>query len=196
MNPDPRGFGYVPYDQVDQLIQGTSEVERDRELTHLAFQDALKDPVRTLHLAVVKVAWFFSPFDGETYYLGSPYNPVTVSILLFSLIGLGCVWRGVPGSSNTEGFDRILIGGTLLILGWFMAMAAVFYGSPRFRMPVEPLLWLLAAMGAERVMNWPGRWREPFGVMLGLFLLVGYLGGDGLQMVLKNLIIGVGPLGK
>jgi hypothetical protein len=38
-------------------------------------------------------------------------------------------------------------------------MALLFYGSPRLRLPVEPLLALFAAAGLATLDQWVGRWR-------------------------------------
>jgi len=135
----------------------THEVERSHYLTEQGIRTIVEHPERLPRLTMLKVLYFWSPFDWEILDSGS-YNAATAILLPFLAIGLGMVGRQWPTSASV-----------LLPPVSMFALALVFYGSPRVRLTIEPFLVVLGASGA--VWLWTqARRRAPLtGILAGWF---------------------------
>jgi hypothetical protein len=113
----------------------------------------LNDPGRMLRLAGVKIARTWSPI----FHAAEFRNPAAQAILLLwslltyvlALVGLRAWWRGVspaPGVPDPTG-ARGALWIILLPILYFTLLHAVFQGSVRYRVPLMPLVDLLAAAG-------------------------------------------------
>ncbi|MCA9434370.1 MAG: phospholipid carrier-dependent glycosyltransferase [Candidatus Omnitrophica bacterium] len=175
-HPHPEGFGFTPWEEIDAAAGTHDEVERNRVLTREAIHTYVNDPLRTIRLAALKFLWFWNPWDGDSFSLGSSFNPHTFLLIVFA----GAYAFFAIGSQKTEAEsgNGLIPWLFSIVLLYFVLMALLFYGSPRFRMPVEPLLWCFAGLGFCRVMNGSERKREILVVcILGSSLFL-YLAGD------------------
>lgn len=99
-------------------------------------------------LLVLKVLHFWSPFDWEIS--GSPqgrYSGGYVFLLPFAAAGFLWARRYRPQA------DRIC---AALVLCWF-GFSILFAGTPRYRLPIEPVLLVLAGAGLSRWLFPQGR---------------------------------------
>ncbi len=154
--PDGYRFGLNPQDGVTaQADAMSSEVERDRFYYAAAF-DWIRAHLGELpRLTVLKLAFLGSPWDWEL--IGrdgrARYNWVFGLTLPFLLIGLFVLPR-TPEA-----------GWLLAPLGYVLLWAILFYGSPRFRLPFEPYLLIVASLGMAEVFRWGRSWSVPASVI-------------------------------
>ncbi len=88
-----------------------------------------------------KLFYLMVPFDWEVLRDRRTFNPTYFLILLLALAGARAVWTD----------DRRWLVALTLPLAYLIVMTLPFYGSPRFRLPVEPLLAPIAAVGLLRL---------------------------------------------
>ena len=181
-NPSPEGFGFTPWKAIDEAAGTHDEVERNRILTRQALETYLHHPTRTLRLMALKGLWFWNPWDGDTYCLGSSFNPHTFLMILLPLFYL--FHRRAQGKSERE--VNLAHWVPLGLVVYFLGMALLFYGSPRFRMPIEPVLWFYSGLGIATMRQWNHSKREAVSVLVfGLTLLL-YLFGDSAKELLRS----------
>ncbi len=126
-------FGYNVKDAVtDSADQLTSETKRNDYFYRRTVEDIRKNPRGTLRLEILKFLYFWVPFDWEILGKGRYHF---VYAFVFPMIFLGIFWA--------KGRRLFL----LTPLFYFLGMSLIFYGSPRFRLPVEPFLMILGAFG-------------------------------------------------
>ena len=121
-------------------VEGMSEYERDRFWRQRAVEFARENPGRVLGLALKKLGRFWNVTPNlvqlqsplHRYGLGVPY----VVVMLFALVGLARSWR--------RG-DVVLI--LMLPVVYYAVVHMVFVGSVRYRVPIMPLLVVLAGHG-------------------------------------------------
>ncbi|OGG00332.1 MAG: hypothetical protein A3F83_08125 [Candidatus Glassbacteria bacterium RIFCSPLOWO2_12_FULL_58_11] len=121
----------------DRYIVHLNEIEMNRALQALAWKEMRNEPLRPVRLIPLKTAYFWSPFDWEV--LGQPRGTINfwfIWILLFSAVWL--FRRKKWHSSQIIPFS---------LIAYFYLLSLAAYGSPRMRLPIEPLLILLAAEG-------------------------------------------------
>lgn len=193
MNPPTEGFGFCDWEAIDKAAETRNEVQRDRVLTRKALARMAADPANAARLAAIKLLWLFNPWDGDSHALGSPFNPHTFVLLAFAFLFL-IRWRkpsgdlGQPGAEAPEGTLEVrrealaLFGATFV---YFVLLAMIYYGSPRFRMPVDPILWMAAGAGLARLLSLPRAVREPLCVSLVVVTGLLYFGGDSVKECLK-----------
>lgn len=136
-NPRATGGGET-YGDPDLTRQHSSEVDLDRAYWQAGRRNILSDPHRFLQMAVKKAWLFWRPFPHQSGITSRARQlaaactwALIVPAALFTIIQR---WRT---SSGTR-----LLGGFLLYMTLFHM---VFVGQIRFRIPVEPLLIVLAA---------------------------------------------------
>ncbi|MCG3200075.1 MAG: glycosyltransferase family 39 protein [Candidatus Omnitrophica bacterium] len=193
MNPPAEGFGFCDWEAIDRSAGTRNEVARDRILTRKGMEQMAADPANSARLAAIKLLWLFNPWDGDSHALGSPFNPHTFALLAFACLFL-IRWRkpgrdlGRPGAEAPEGTHEIrrealiLFGATFV---YFVLLAMVYYGSPRFRTPIDPILWMAAGAGLARLRDLPRGVREPLCVGLCLILGALYFGGEEIKNHMK-----------
>jgi len=140
----PGGFGYNSLNGVgDAYFQIESETERSRYLVGQTMKFISQNPLQAVKLGALKLLHLVYPFDGywSAVSFGSKYNVFWGMIVSFALFG----WAK---SERRRGGDVQLLG--LLLLS-FLIGSVVFYGSPRFRLPLEPILISFAAAGMHRL---------------------------------------------
>jgi hypothetical protein len=115
----------------------SDETERNQYLVNQTLNFIRNNPLQVIKLTALKLLHFIYPFDGYWYQVsfGSKYNIFWGIIMAFATIGI------LSGLRDKD-LNKILLYFLLLA---FLAGVIIFYGSPRFRLPLEPFLICLAA---------------------------------------------------
>jgi hypothetical protein len=129
--PEGRIFGVLVADDEVRSAQAKGEVDADRQLTRAALGLAVAHPWRTLRLAVLKMAFLWIPIDWEIRQPPGSVSPVYLFALPLA------IWSLVKRPRELPPVPLLLLAVTLF--------AAVVYGSPRLRLPYDPLVYALAA---------------------------------------------------
>ena len=134
----PQGFGYNSLAGVDrEYFKISGETKRNQYLIKQALKFIRNHPLQVLKLTALKLLHFIYPFDGYWYQVsfGSKYNIFWGITMAFAAVG-------VLAGLRDKDLNMILLYFLLLA---FVAGVIIFYGSPRFRLPLEPFLICLAA---------------------------------------------------
>src|SRR3989338_6015938 len=117
-----------------------SQTEMSRYLTAKTVEFIKKNPFKVLKLEALKVFYFWVPFDWEMMGVGKGvYNWQYMFMLPFAGFGMFLLLRR---------FNRHAP--LYIPIAYIFLMSLVFYGSPRFRMPVEVYLIIFFAVGMHR----------------------------------------------
>jgi hypothetical protein len=135
--PEGRILGVLVEDDAVHQAMEKGEVAGSRELTHAAWRTAREAPAETVRLAVLKVAFLWVPVDWEILFPSGWVMPVFLWALPFCIVGM---------LREPSRFSLLI----LLFVG-LTAFSALAYGSPRLRLPYEPLLFLPAARVATLI---------------------------------------------
>ncbi len=144
-------FGLIPSDSITRRTEGMSETQASDYLFGVTLRDLARDPARTLRLEALKVLFFWVPVDWEVLPWYGSLEPIYLLTLLWAGVLVALVVRGRVGTALLRWWPA------WLPLLYMFAMALVFYGSPRFRLPVDPLLAVLAGGGVVAVARRAGR---------------------------------------
>jgi len=117
-------------------------VLRNRFLVKKIIDFIWNNPKEILALELKKVLYFWAPFDWEIVG-GRWFNFEYVAMLPFIAIGIFLAIKGFRKNYPV-----------LLPIIYFQIMALIFYGSPRFRLPIEPFIFILAATGILQCYKW------------------------------------------
>ncbi len=132
-----KGFGFSNDKLADELAEGAkSETKIDKILTNYTMRRLAEDPGKFIKLLPLKLLWFWEPFGGRDYNLGSCYDLIyglVFLFFLFGLIGSRYMWR------------ELLPIYTVIV--YFALMSLIAYPSRRFRMQIEPFVIVLASYG-------------------------------------------------
>lgn len=169
-------IGHAPYangrfvDPVDlyELIDPGENLELtlNSEGARLALDYALDNPNRELDLSLDKVRWLWSPDTDVVLWLESfgltPMGATSRSLVQWT-VQLGH-WAAlallVPAVLTLGLRHRAIMLAGLLSLGW-TAVHIVFFGEPRYHLPLLPLLLPLSAAGALALWDRLASRREP-----------------------------------
>ncbi len=162
-NPPGGAFGFQPSDAVVEQAQRLPEAMASRVLTRAAIDTAFANPKRTLRLEGLKSLYFWSPVDWELLPRYGTVNPTYLWIVLVALMG----WCMAPVRKAFLRHWPLLLPAVYLF-----GMALVFHGSPRYRLPTEPLMAIAAAASAVGLATRIGR-RRAMGLLLALVMLCG-----------------------
>jgi 4-amino-4-deoxy-L-arabinose transferase-like glycosyltransferase len=139
-NP-PNGwiFGIDTQDETVAAAHRLSEVAASAMLTKAAVSSILSSPRRILRLEVLKVMYFWVPVDWEILPVYGAVNPTYLFVGLWALVyaGLRLTHKWRP--------DGVPTWAAWLPIAYLFAMAMVVQGTPRYRLPCEPLLAVFAA---------------------------------------------------
>ena len=119
----------------------SSPVLRSNFLIRKTLEFIVKNPVEVLKLESKKILYFWAPFDWEIMG-GKWFNFAYVMFLPFFAIGLFL---------SFEEFRKFYP--VLIPIIYFQIIALIFYGSPRFRLPIEPYIFILAAIGVLKCLK-------------------------------------------
>jgi 4-amino-4-deoxy-L-arabinose transferase-like glycosyltransferase len=135
--PDGTVMGVFPDDSVTRAAMGMSEPEQSRHFVSATARGLAAEPGRIPRLVVLKALYLAAPLDWEVLPIYGGVNPTYL---------LCAAWAGafllvLGGGRRAEAWPL------WLPLAYVLLAAIVFYGSPRLRAPVDPLLAALAAGG-------------------------------------------------
>jgi hypothetical protein len=142
--PEGKVFGVLIDDTRVKEAKIGGEVSADRSLTRAAFELAASRPAETLRLIALKVGFLFAPIDWEIATPPGRVSPVYLFALPLALFA--CFWKA--GELQLP----------IVLLGAVILFSAIVYGSPRLRLPYDPLIYLLAAGPASESARRPALW--------------------------------------
>ena len=161
--PEGRIFGVYTFDETVEAAMRLPEAARSRELTDAAVSLILERPAELPKLLVLKFLYFFSPFDWEILGGDGVFNFLYALTLPLALYGL---WV-----ARNRGWRPWLLA---MPPAFLLALSLVLYGSPRLRLPVEPILAVLAGGGLVDMWWKAEERRTAFMVMSGAALIGGF----------------------
>jgi len=179
LHPDSRGYGFTNWESIGKEIDTTlNEAENSALLLRKSLRFIYDNPKVTLYLSFLKIISYFSPFDGQRCGLNNPFNPFV------GIIFIAAFWAIV----KKELPIKILINYLLLIL-YFVIMTLIFYGSPRFRFQIDPILIVCASIGIFNMLK-KGKTKTGIYLLAGiiLFNLIIYLAGVPIAKLIKPLV--------
>ena len=128
-------FGVFPEDEVTAGAIGLTETQQSSYFTRATLQGLSESPERIPRLLVLKVLYLIVPLDWEVLPIYGAVNPT---------YAVAAVWAALFVTVLGAGRRRS-VWPLWLPVAYLTGMAFLFYGSPRFRVPIEPLLAALAA---------------------------------------------------
>ena len=159
--PEGRIFGVYTFDETVEAAMRLPEAARSRELTDAAVSLILERPAELPKLLVLKFLYFFSPFDWEILGGDGVFNFLYALTLPLALYGL---WV-----ARNRGWRPWLLA---MPPAFLLALSLVLYGSPRLRLPVEPILAVLAGGGLVD-MWWKAEERRTAFMVMSVAALIG-----------------------
>lgn len=129
-------YGYNAKDHITKRAELLdSEVDQSNFLVKETLKYIWQNPLKVFKLELLKIAFFWSPFDWETIGYGV-YNFMYGFILPFFVYGVFISYKR----------HRELLP-IYLPIGYAFLIALITYGSPRFRLPIEPYIIIIGSMG-------------------------------------------------
>jgi hypothetical protein len=138
-------------------MQSMNEAQQNDAWAHQAWQFVRDDPLRIARLAGVKIGRTWSPFLNAAGYQARPIQ-VGLAMWYVPLFVLGL--SGIFTHRVSHGLRGLL----LIPVLYFTAVHAVFLGSVRYRVPLMPVVCVLAGIGLWNIVKslggakrWEGR---------------------------------------
>ena len=138
-----KGMGFNSLEGIGEAYHKIdNETERNKYLLRKTLEYMIQNISQVVKLAAIKLLVFIYPFDGYWYRIsfGSKFNIFWGGALSFSIFG---IIFGLKDNNALKLFHFLFIS--------FLLGSVVFYGSPRFRFPIEPLLLCFAVSGARQL---------------------------------------------
>jgi len=133
----------------EQMGHVHDEMRRGDLFKQFALRWLRDHPEHWPRLVVFKLIRFYSPFLSEWRSLeGVVYLASYGALLPFILAGL---WGGCRRGWAA---DVHAVRPLLTVLAYYTAIVLIFWGAPRFRLTIEPLLIALAAVSIVRLAGW------------------------------------------
>ncbi len=137
-------FGLVAREDDPVIIESlkiASPVLQSDFLIKKTIEFIITNPKKVFFLELKKILYLWAPFDWEI--IGVKwFNLIYVMILPFFALGLLYVFKQ---------FKKSYV--ILLPIIYFQFMTLIFYGSPRFRLAIDPYIFILAAAGIFTAFN-------------------------------------------
>ncbi len=137
--------------RIPSMPSSYTEIQRNQEFTRLAMKNIRNNPRLMVRFAVAKLADFWNP-------LLKGWHPV-LSLLNICTFGIATAFaasRLIPALRLRQVAPIPLL--LWLIIGYYAAMATLFTGGGKARLPVEPFLIVLASDGVVALLRKSG-WR-------------------------------------
>jgi 4-amino-4-deoxy-L-arabinose transferase-like glycosyltransferase len=131
-------FGLGAESEITAAAKELPELDASALLTRAAVNAIRGSAVDTLRLEGLKILYFWAPIDWEILPQYGAFNPT------YAFIGL---WAFAYVASRSRREPFLATGAVWLPILYLFGMSLVFFGSPRYRLPAEPLLATLAATG-------------------------------------------------
>jgi 4-amino-4-deoxy-L-arabinose transferase-like glycosyltransferase len=142
LHPPRQGFGFSNWEEAERVRESAGEAQRKVGWNRFFLQDSLRtlreEPATVLKLEVVKLFYFFTPFDGGRTIPFSDYNLFFGLVLSLAAVSLRTLSRASPAGRLPY-----------FVLGVFLLNGLLFTPVPRYRLGAEGLL--LAATGPALV---------------------------------------------
>ena len=138
-------FGFIAAPDDSVVVEAnriSSPVLRSHFFIKKTFEFIANNPKKVFVLELKKILYLWAPFDWEIVG-GRWFNFVYVAMLPFFVLGIIMSFK-----------QLIRIFTILLPIIYFQIMTLIFYGSPRFRLPIEPFLFILAVSGILQSWRW------------------------------------------
>lgn len=138
----PKDGKFYGFTASDETTKRSEQLGSEMEQSNFLLKETLKfiknNPLKVFKLELLKIAYFWSPFDWEIIGYGV-YNFMYGFIFPFFVYGIFIT------------LDRLreLLPIYLPVIYAFI-IALITYGSPRFRLPIEPYLIIIASAGIIR----------------------------------------------
>ena len=149
LHPTARGFGFTGEDFAKPLkeagVPDTNELETAKVFRARSLQEIRKNPAHFARLAILKFGWFFYPFDGDFYGLGTRYNFLSAMVITLAFFGLAL---GLRRRANWLLTYAVL---------YFVFLAVMIYGIPRYRLPLDAVLILWSVIALDALFQRQGR---------------------------------------
>jgi hypothetical protein len=168
--PDGWRFGLDAQDENTAVAARLPEVEASAMLRHAAVDSILSSPRRTVKLEILKAVYFWVPIDWEILPFYGAFNFTYAFVGLWAL-GYIALRAGRKSALPTWPAWLPII--------YVFGMALVIQGSPRYRLPVEPLLAVFAGAALVTLFRRAGR---------GTF--TGLVAGTGSALLLVDVLAG------
>ncbi len=153
-------YGFIARDEVVEKSELLgSEAAKSDFLTKEALKYIKNNPAHVLKLEILKTVYFWSVFDWEIIGNGI-YNFIYGFIMPFFVFGIFI---------NSKRFKELMP--IYLPIAYSFFIALVFYGSPRFRLPIEPYIIIIAASGMVCFIQRFSKKVFPVLLITGCFLL-------------------------
>lgn len=135
--PQDKLFGFNVRDEnVMRAASMDSPSEASRFLVKKVSEFAKLHPFKVLRLELLKFAYFWSPFDWEIFGEGlGIYNYLYMFLFPFFMVAAFACRR--------IRYAPLI----LLVILYFQVLTLIFHGSPRYRLPVDALIIVLASGG-------------------------------------------------
>ena len=127
---------------VVEAIKISSPVSSSDFLVKKTWNFIVNNPRKVLFLEFEKIIYLWAPFDWEIIG-GRWFNFIYAAMLPFFAVGFFLSLRR---------FKRFYL--ILLPIIYLQITSLIFYGSPRFRMPIEPYLFILSMVGINGIWNY------------------------------------------
>jgi hypothetical protein len=130
----------------ERIIRAMREDERDRYYRHEAWKEIGENPGRVALLAPVKLGRFWWPGLNETSLTNTLVNAAlwVWYLPLFGLMAVGILRGGLRGRGLLT---------VLLPMAYFAVLHMIFLGSVRYRVPLHPMICMLAGLGAVHALE-------------------------------------------
>jgi len=140
-------FGFrAPQDDVmRQANQMKSETEKNNFLLQMGIKSIQNAPLKYMKLAFSKFLFFWVPFDWEVVRILPKRGEFNFSYAFVMPFFILCMFSLFSTKDNKLHHRKQLF--VAFVLCYFVFFSSITYGSPRLRLPLEPLLILFASHG-------------------------------------------------
>ena len=160
--PEGRILGVYTDDELATRTLRLPEVERSRVFLEAALGHVREHPLQLPRLLLLKFLYFVSPFDWELLGGDGVFNFTYALMAPLAMYGL---WM-----ARSNGWGPLLLA---IPPGFLLALSLGVYGSPRLRLPCEPLLMVLAGSGLVMAWDRAERHKVAFTAVTAMSVLVG-----------------------
>lgn len=134
--PEGKIFGVYTDDETSIRAKALPEVERSRVFLDATLRHVREHPEELPRLQLLKFLYFISPFDWELLGGNGVFNFTYSLTVPFALYGL---WL-----ARAQGWPPVLLA---IPPAFLLLLSFALYGSPRLRVPAEPLMMVFAGAG-------------------------------------------------
>ncbi|MBU2541464.1 MAG: glycosyltransferase family 39 protein [Candidatus Omnitrophica bacterium] len=179
---DGKTFGFNADDEITKKAESLStEVERSNFLAKQALKHIKDNPSQLFKLEILKILFFWAPFDWSIL-AGGVYNFAYGFILPFFILGI---------FASFKRFEELAL--IYLPIIYIQFFVLITFGIPRFRLPIEPFIIIIASIGIDKFLRRFSKKIFPYLLMLSFFLvnLLIYFNSYQVKLFLKSILEGL-----